>query len=308
MESNEKSPANKRIYVATIVLLILLNCGTFYLLYTTSEQKTDIVIKKTALEKEFKTLSDTLDAKRNEIGLYLGRNAELDKTVADNQMLIDREKKVIANLLHKNNLSTAELSKAKGMIAMYESSIADMTKQISDLTAQNHQLSNDNHDLAQNLDQERVTTAHLTDVNKGLSQKVEAGSLLQLAKVDVEAIKMRHNGKEVPVKRVKAAEELKISFETGQNKVLDPGVVSLYVRIINPKGETIAVADQGSGTIATAESTNPVQYTKKADIDWDQKSKKVVVYWNQNISDPGTYKVQVYQKGYVVGEGAVKLI
>ena len=308
MESNEKSPASKRIYVATIVLLILLNCGTLYLLYTTSDQKTDVITQKTALEKDFKKLSDTLDVKRDEIGRYIGRNVELDRTIADNQMLIDREKKTIANLLHKNNLSTSELSKAKGMIAMYESSIADMTKQISDLTAQNHQLSNDNHDLAQNLDQERVNTAHLTDVNKGLSQKVEAGSLLQLAKVDVEAIKMRHNGKEVPVKRVKAAEELKISFETGGNKVLDPGVVSLYVRIINPKGETIAVADQGSGTIATAESTNPVQYTKKADIDWDQKSKKVVVYWNKNISDPGTYKVQVYQKGYIVGEGAVKLI
>ena len=308
MESNEKSPASKRIYVATIVLLILLNCGTLYLLYTTSDQKTDVITQKTALEKDFKKLSDTLDVKRDEIGRYIGRNVELDRTIADNQMLIDREKKTIANLLHKNNLSTSELSKAKGMIAMYESSIADMTKQISDLTAQNHQLSNDNHDLAQNLDQERVNSAHLTDVNKGLSQKVEAGSLLQLAKVDVEAIKMRHNGKEVPVKRVKAAEELKISFETGGNKVLDPGVVSLYVRIINPKGETIAVADQGSGTIATAESTNPVQYTKKADIDWDQKSKKVVVYWNKNISDPGTYKVQVYQKGYIVGEGAVKLI
>ena len=308
MESNEKSPASKRIYVATIVLLILLNCGTLYLLYTTSDQKTDVITQKTALEKDFKKLSDTLDVKRDEIGRYIGRNVELDRTIADNQMLIDREKKTIANLLHKNNLSTSELSKAKGMIAMYESSIADMTKQISDLTAQNHQLSNDNHDLAQNLDQERVNTAHLTDVNKGLSQKVEAGSLLQLAKVDVEAIKMRHNGKKVPVKRVKAAEELKISFETGGNKVLDPGVVSLYVRIINPKGETIAVADQGSGTIATAESTNPVQYTKKADIDWDQKSKKVVVYWNKNISDPGTYKVQVYQKGYIVGEGAVKLI
>ena len=132
--------------------------------------------------------------------------------------------------------------------------------------------------------------------------------MLQLSKVDVEAIKMRHNGKEVQVKRVKAAEELKISFETGKNKVLDPGTLSLYVRIINPKGETISVTDQGSGMISLADSPNPVQYSKKADIDWDQNNKKVIVYWGQNITDPGTYKVQVYQKGYMVGEGAVKLI
>jgi len=308
MESNEKSTVSKRVYFATIVLLILVNCGTLYLLYNTSAEKTDVTTQKVALEKDFKNLSDTLDVKKTAIEQYIGRSAELDKTIADNQTMLDKEKKEIAGLLHRNNLTAAELSKAKGMIAMYEASIADMTKQISDLTAQNHELSNQNHDLAQNLDQERVTTSHLTDVNKGLSQKVEVGSLLQLAKVDVEAIKMRHNGKEVPVKRVKAAEELKISFETGGNKVLDPGPLSLYVRIINPKGETIALADQGSGMIESAESPNPVQYSKKADIDWDQKSKKVVVYWGQNISDPGIYKVQVYQKGYVVGEGSVKLI
>lgn len=308
MESNEKSTVSKKIYFATIVLLIAINCGTLYLLYNTSTEKTDVTTQKVALMKDFKNLSDTLDVKKSELGEYIGKNAELDQKISEDQAMIDREKKEIAGLMHKGTLTTAELAKAKGMIAQYQASIADMDKQISDLTAQNHELTNQNHDLASNLDQERMNTAHLSDVNKGLSQKVEAGSLLQLAKVDVEAIKKRHSGKEVAVKRVKAAEELKISFETGGNKVLDPGPLSLYVRIINPKGETIAVADQGSGTIPTADSPNPVQYSKKADIDWDQKSKKVVVYWNQNISDPGTYKVQVYQKGFVVGEGAVKLI
>lgn len=308
MENNEKGTVSKQVYFATIVLLILINCGSLYFLYTTSAEKADVSTQKLALEKDFKNLSDTLDLRKTEIQQYVGRNDELDKTIADDQALISKEKQQIAGLLHKGKLTAEELSKAKGMIAMYEASIADMTRQISDLTAQNQELSNQNHDLAQNLSEEQVKTSHLSDVNKGLSQKVEAGSLLQLAKVDVEAIKKRHNGKEVPVKRVKAAEELKISFETGGNKVLDPGPLSLYVRIINPKGETIAVEDQGSGTIQVAESDKPMQYSKKADIDWDQKNKKVVVYWGQNITDPGTYKVQVYQKGYVVGEGEVKLI
>ena len=308
MESNEKSSVSKKVYFATILLLIFINCGTLYLLYSVSSERKDVTVQKVALEKDFKNLSDTLDVKKTQLQQYMGRTAELDVAIANNELLIDQEKKQIANLLRKGTLTEADLTKAKGMIAMYESSIADMTKQIGSLTVENQQLNNRNHDLAQNLDQERGNTTHLTDVNKGLSQKVEVGSLLQLSKVDVEAIKMRHNGKEVAVKRVKAAEELKISFETGKNKVLDPGTLSLYVRIINPKGETISVSEQGSGTISLADSPAPVQYSKKADIDWDQNNKKVIVYWGQNITDPGTYKVQVYQKGYMVGEGAVKLI
>jgi len=125
--------------------------------------------------------------------------------------------------------------------------------------------------------------------------------------LDVEAVKRKNNGKEVSVKRAKVAQSLKISFETGENKVLDPGPVSLYVRIINPKGETIAVSDQGSGAIASALTPEPVQFTKRADFDYDQNNKKVIVYWSQNISDPGLYRVEVYQNGYVVGQGQVKL-
>lgn len=308
MESIEKKTISKKTYFVSVIVLILINLVTLYLLYNASAEKSDLGIQKTALERDFKNLSDTLDVKKTEIARYLGKNAELDQTITQDQELLSREKKEIASLLHRNKLSQQELSKAKGMLAMYESSIAEMTKKLGDLTAQNEQLNNLNTDLKQYLEEERQTSAKLYSENKGLAKKVDAGSLLQLAKVDVEAIKTKHNGREVPVKRVKAAEELKISFETGGNKVLDSGTISLYVRIINPKGETIAVADQGSGIIPMAGSVNPLQYTKRADIEWDQKSKKVVLYWSQDIKDPGTYKVQVYQKGFVVGEGEVTLI
>lgn len=308
MESNQKGTVSKKVFYSAIILLVLLNIGTAYVLYNTDTEKKSVTAQKVSLEKEFKNISDTLDAKRAELIAYMGKNAELDRTIKADQDMIDREKAQIAEMVKKGTLTQGELAKARKMIATYEASIKDLNDQIAQLNTKNQELTNQNTDLTKNLDAERVTTAQLSDQNKGLAKKVELGSLLQIAKVDVEAIKKRHSGKEVPVKRVKAAEELKITFETGNNKVLDPGNLDLYVRIINPKGETVAQQDKGSGTIATAESDNPVQYSKKADIDWDQKSKKVIMYWEQHLQDPGTYKVQVYQKGYVVGEGEVKLI
>ncbi len=193
------------------------------------------------------------------------------------------------------------------MIDEYELNIAAMTKQVEELTAQNTQLTATNTQLNTDLTAERATTTTLTETNKGLSKKVEVGSLLKLANVEVEAIKRRNNGKEVEVGKAKTAESLKISFETGENKVVDPGNMSLYVRVINPKGETISVADQGSGVIQSAANNESLSYSKKADFDYNQTNKKVVVYWSQNITTPGTYKVEVYQNGYVVGQGAVKL-
>jgi hypothetical protein len=67
------------------------------------------------------------------------------------------------------------------------------------------------------------------------------------------------------------------------------------------------VDDQGSGTFQSADGGGAMQYTKKADLAWDQTNKKVVVYWSSNISAPGIYKVEIYQSGHEVGKGEVDL-
>jgi len=309
METNQKSgTVSKRTFVTTVIVLLLLNSMTLYFLLDTRHQKADLGTQKTALERQFHDLSDTLTLKSDELNQFRGKTAELDKAITAKQAEIDKSKKELASMFSKNKLTQGELNKAERMIAEYKSSISEMSAKVDDLTKQNQELAMKNDKLNTDLSFEKTTTGKLTEQNQGLSKKVEVGSLLPIAKVDVEAIKKRNNGKEVAVKRIKAAESLKISFETGANKVLDPGPLSLYVRIINPKGETIAMADQGSGTILSATTPEPVKYTKKADFEYDQNNKKIVVYWSQAIKDAGTYKVEVYQNGYVVGQGQVTLV
>ncbi len=308
METNQNSgTVSKRTFASTVVVLLLLNSLTLYFLLDTRHQKADLGTQKTALERQFHDLSDTLTMKSGELEQFRGKTADLDKAITAKQNEIDKSKKELAALFSKNKLTQGELNKAERMIADYKSSIEQMSAKVDELTKQNQSLMASNDKLNTDLSLEKSTTSKLTEQNTGLSKKVEVGSLLPIAKVDVEAIKKRNNGKEVAVKRVKAAESLKISFETGANKVLDPGPLSLYVRVINPKGETISVADQGSGTLLSATTPEPVKYTKKADFEYDQNNKKVVVYWSQEIKTAGTYKVEIYQNGYVVGQGQVTL-
>jgi len=307
METKKTSTGSNKPYIAIIAILLLLTSFTFYQLFSERNKKDDVTAQKTELESQFHNLSDSLAIRSDQLESFKGKNAELDRAIADKQAQIDREKKTIQNLFAKTKLTQAELSEARDRIAEYQVSLSDMSAKIEELNKKNTELTAQNGQLNSDLNSERGTTAKLTEQNKGLAQKVQIGSLLSIPKLDVEAVKKRFNGKEATVRRAKAAESLKISFETGENKVIDPGQVSLYVRIINPKGETISVSDQGSGTLTSAEKPEPVQFTKKADFDYDQSNKKVVVYWSQNIKDPGVYKVELYQNGYVVGQGQVKL-
>lgn len=306
MENNQEG-GNKKLYIGIIALLFLLNCGTLYMYLTTNKQKTDVIAEKDKLQSDFTSLSDTLDVRIMELEQYKGKNAELDQEIAQKQEEIENQKKSIAGLMAKGKLTDKELKAAREKISAFESSINDLKQRIEELTQQNQQLTAQNQQLSTDLNAEKQTTNSLSEQNKGLSKKVEMGSLLKLQTLTVTGIKKKSNGKETEVKRIKQIESLKVSFETGENKVLDPGNLSLYVRIINPKGETISVADQGSGTFKLAENGQDVQYSKRADIDYNQDNKKVSIYWSQNLNVAGVYKVEVYQSGYMVGKGEVEL-
>jgi hypothetical protein len=304
MENNQAG--NKKIYMAIIALLLLMNGVAVYLLWSENKEKKDVIETKVQLEEEFKSHTANFDAKVLELEGLKGQNAELDSVISAQQVEIDRQKQQIQSLFAKGKMSASELAKAKEMIAQYEVTIADMKAQIEALVKKNELLTNENQQLSTDLNAEKQTTILLSEQNKGLSKKVELGSLLQLRNIEVLGTRKKGNGKEVTVKKGKQVESMKISFETGENKVLENGPLSLAIRIINPKGETITVADQGSGSFKLADSEEVVQYTKKADFDWTQSNKKVVVYWSQGVNLEGTYRVEVYQSGYLIGKGSVE--
>lgn len=307
MQTEEKEKSNNKVLMGIIAALLLGLGVSLYYNYTGNKENEDLTAEKTQLETNFKSLSDTLDVRSSEILLITDKNTELDSLVTARQLQLQDEKKRISGLLAKGKLTKAELTEAKRMIKEYEASLSELQNKVAELTTQNQQLTEANIKLGEELVSERKITTELNERNIGLSKTVEVGSLLQLTLLEVEGVKQRPNGRDRAVRNAKAAESIKITFETGENKILPVGTVSLYVRVINPKGETISVDSQGSGIMTLADSDLKIQYSTKADIDWNQANKKVSVYWKQFISTPGTYKVEIYQSGYLTGKGEVTL-
>lgn len=308
MSTQTEKSSGRKIMIAAIVLLALTNAVTLYFLLTEKHEKEQVIVEKVSLEQDYQSVTTDLDAHKAELQQMMGKNAELDKQINEQLALIDEQKAKLEEEHKQNTLTQAQLNAARKKITEYTANISDLQKQVEDYKAQTAQLSQEKEQLNTDLTNEKQTTTQLTVVKDSLAKKVDAGSYLQIAKVDVTAIKRKNNGTEVPVEKAKAAESIKVSFETGVNKVLDPGQVNLYVRIINPRGETLtAGSSSGSGIIPETESGKPVQYSKLANINYEQRNKKVVFYWTRYINDPGTYRVEIYQSGKVIGKGAVRL-
>ncbi|MFN8308765.1 MAG: hypothetical protein U0T73_02265 [Chitinophagales bacterium] len=306
METTGKEPASRRIYVLLIAILLLLNTFSVYLFIEQRNETTDLGQQRIALQREFRNLNDTLDLRSNQIEQLRGYNADLDSKVSSLQQDIATKQKELSKLAMSGQASRSELQRARSEIASYKEKLNALTAEVASLTEKNATLLAANTELTGQLETAKTFGITMTEQNALLSKKVAIGSLLPVSKLDVAAIRYRKNGKEVKVKKAKSAESLRIAFETGYNRVLDPGEVSLYVRIINPKGETIALQEQGSGTI-TAQDNSQLMYTKRADIDYDNTNKNVTVYWNNQITEPGTYKVELYQSGQVIARGEVQL-
>ncbi len=303
----ENQKSNKGIYIAAIVVLLLLNGVLGYLLYVNNSEKKDLEVAKQELDNQYQGVLTELEARKAELEQYKGKNAELDSIITARQNEIENYKGEIESLLKKGKITSAELAKARQLIDKLKAENKELQGKVEELTKANEMLTQENQQLGKSLEDEKKNTESLTQEKENLSKKVALGALLKLNNLKVIGVHIKNSGKEEETSKLKRVSKLKISFETGENKVAEKGNMKLYLRVINPKGETIAVRDQGSGTFKLGDSGDDVQYSRVADVDYQQSNKKISIDWSSNINMEGTYKVEVYQSGYLVGKGEVKL-
>jgi len=302
-----ENQSSKKFYIIIIVLLLLMNVVAGYFLFTENTAKKELDVAKQELDNQYQGVLTELEARKSELEQYKGKNAELDSTIVARQTEIDQYKSQVEGLLKKGRITSSELAKARELIEKLKVENKQLQGKVEELTAANEMLTQENQTLGQNLEKEKQAAATLTEEKQNLSKKVALGALIKPVNLKITGVNIKGNGKESETTKLKNVDKLKIAFETGENKITEKGSLKFYLRVINPKGETIAVRDQGSGTFKLADSGDEVQYSRIADVDYQQTNKKVSIDWSSNITQEGTYKVEVYQSGYLIGKGEVKL-
>src|ERR1039457_6964508 len=180
METNQSGARMKKLFISAMIAMLLINSVILYFLFNEKHEKQVVIEQKTSLEQDYKSVSDTLDAKRDEIDQLRGKNAALDKLISEKEQMIDQEKAALTTQLSKNILTAADLDHARKMIAQDEVTIASLQNEVSQYKEQTKQLTTEKEQLSTDLNCEKETTAQLTDENTGLSKKVEVGSFLQI--------------------------------------------------------------------------------------------------------------------------------
>ncbi len=309
--SNQSQPPKKDNRGIIYGVLIAALLGTWgYIIYDKSKTK-EVIQQK---DVQFASL----DSVRNQLLTdYQAAEIRLDKMTSENTKLDSlvrtRDKDVadmrsrIKTLINKQNASAADLAEARKLIGQLNGKIEEYVLEIERLQGENKQLTADKEQLT--VEKQQLTDTLNTKIieNTDLSSKVDVGSTLNASNFHLAAINEKKSGKETETSKAKKADKLRISFDV-ENRLSVTGTKDLYVIVTNPEGVVVKEDGLGSGSVTTRNDGDK-EFTNKVSIDYEQGKRKSVSFDLKQTDKykAGTYRVEVYQNGFSIGEGVVTL-
>ena len=263
-------------------------------------QITKVTDEKSAVQNNF-------DASLARLDSMATLNTSLQGKLTDKNSEIAKVKTEIRSILNKKNASASELAKAKMLIADLNGKITGMEADIARLTDENKGLHADKVILTQ--DKEKLTQdLVVTNAAKmELEKKVDVASTLNANNITVTPINIKGNGKEKISSNAKRVDKLLISFDVN-NRIAQPGTTDLFVLITGPDGKTM-VSSGATATKFTTREEGEKEFTAKVPVAVETAVKKNVEFGftPSNSFQQGSYKIQIYQNGFLIGEGTKQL-
>jgi hypothetical protein len=287
----EKSKVNWFMWLSFVLLIVVAILG--WRLLTATKQIETITIEKQAVNDEKGQLITKLE----------GLKKDYEKLSKDNTELSDmfnKEKERVSTLLEKVKKSSGSIEVYKGKVAAMEGRLKEYEQQIEQLKSQNKELIETNFNIKTQLDSATVEYKELSSQNTDLSDKVNKGSVLTSYDINAGGIISKSSGKELPTKKAKRADRLRVCFTIGENPLTTPGPKTVYIRIAEPSGNILS---PGTGDEYSFDyQGKKLQYSVKEQINYANKPIDLCSYWKKAKEfTVGTYYIDIFVDGNNIG-------
>lgn len=229
----------------------------------------------------------------------------LQSQLADKNSEIAKDKEEIRKILNNKNATAKELSRAKSLIAGLNDKIAGMEQEVARLTQENQTLTQDKVTLT--ADKEKLTQDLTTTTTQKveLEKKVDVASTLNASNIVITPYNVKKNGREKVSSTAKRVDKLVVSFDVA-NRIAQPGTTDLYVVVMGPDGQPLSATTAG---MFTTREEGDKSYTAKVPVELETaKTKNVAFTFAPGTNfQKGSYKIQIYQNGFLIGEGVREL-
>lgn len=292
-----KADRNKIIFL-TIAIVALLGSNAYLYFKDKHENERYVTAntEKDRLKLEVEKIEVELD-KTNAINLSLN-----DKLIKE-QDLARQQIAELKSRLQKGQLTRGELLAAQKQISELKEYVSNYNQEIARLAKENSNLKSERDSLVKSVKTINDKATQLAEENADLNAKVLTGAALKASNIQIQAFKIKRNGKNVEVDHASGAKKLLVTFSVAPNTLAKKDYHNIYLRIFDPAGNLIA----NQNDMFEAEGQE-MQFTQMITISYNDDDTRYEMEWlNPNEFIKGNYAVILYADGYVMGKSSITL-
>ena len=284
----------KKVLIALMVIVILaLLGGVAYLFMNLQEQKQvnrDMQelaeLDKQEMENEYERFALQYSEMKTQIN-----NDSIVEQLTQEQMktqrLLEELKKVKAD-------DAREITRLKKELATVREVLRSYIIQVDSLNRLNESLKQENSRVSAELEQRNAQVAGLSSEKASLSEKVAIAAQLDATNIQMSLLDKK--GKVMKKPKLKDTKKIQVNFTITKNVTASNGNRTVYVRIQNPGGNTLA----GGGSFGYENRT--LECSARKTIEYTGEETPVTVYWNvTQMLEAGDYRVSIFADGNMIG-------
>lgn len=197
-----------------------------------------------------------------------------------------------------------EYRKVNKKLGMLREITQGYVHQIDSLFTVNYELKEENEKIRQQYTREQDKSRELIREKETLVDKVKEATVLRAYNVSAMGVRMTGSGRERETDKAKKIERVKICFTLGENKLTEPGIKTVYIRILRP--DNVVVTQKVGEDYSFTFQDQQLDYSSKKEVDYQNKDLYTCMFWTKKSMDEaamvGVYNVSVYTDGYLIGE------
>lgn len=282
---------NKKLFIAIIcalsVLLIALLVGSFIQHRAMSEMVEQMEFEKEALEEEYEDLAIQFDGYQT-----------LDIRNDSLQNLLTKEQQRIQDLLEELRITRVtnarRIAELKKELTTVRQVMVGYVHQIDSLNATNTRLTEENKRIRRQNEKMQAERKQIEEQNIQLAETVTRAAMLEVNDFEVSLLN-RHDRK---TRILAQAKKIEFDFSLARNITCKPGMKTIYLRLVDPKGELLQRNESDLFTFENSE----IGYSVHKEIEYAGEALPITMYWilEQEIIT-GIYNADFFVDGQLIG-------
>mgnify|MGYP000951020931 FL=1 len=282
---------NKKIWIPTIIVVLILAGATAYLFINLNKQKEENAAIKELAEIDKKEME-------NEYQQFAQQYSEM-KTQINNDSIVaqltaeqEKTQRLLNELRRVKSTDAIEITRLKKELATVRAVIRSYVMEIDSLNKVNANLTQENTRVKGQYEAATRQIEGLSSERRSLSEKVAIAA--QLDATGISLVAKNKRGKATD--QIDKATTLQVSFNITRNVTAASGVKDIYVRIMSPTGSLL----NGAGSFSY--ENRMLQYSMKRSVEYNGEETPVTLFWNVSQAlVAGTYQVSIFADGNMIG-------